>query len=89
MNLPDDEIEAALLHLARQRGPEKSFCPSEVARALSTDWRDLMPRIREVAAQLPLIATQKGARVDPQTARGPIRLRLAPEQDQGRRASRG
>jgi hypothetical protein len=37
-----------------------------------------MPEVRRVAATLPLVATQKGAPVDPLTARGPIRLRLAP-----------
>ena len=31
-----------------------------------------MPEVRRVAATLPLVATQKGAAVDPLTARGPI-----------------
>ncbi|MEL6644337.1 MAG: DUF3253 domain-containing protein [Pseudomonadota bacterium] len=72
----DDEISAALMTLAHERGASKSFCPSEAARALSDDWRPLMPEIRRVAATLPLIVTQRGAPVDPLTARGPIRLRL-------------
>lgn len=56
-----------------------SICPSEVARALSDDWRGLMPRVRAVAARLPRIAaTQKGERVHPVEARGPIRLTLTP-----------
>ena len=63
--------------LAQARGRTASFCPSEAARALSDDWRPLMPEVRRVAAQLPLRATQKGAPVDLRTARGPIRLRLA------------
>ncbi|WP_245904274.1 DUF3253 domain-containing protein [Roseicyclus mahoneyensis] len=66
------------MDLAQQRGAGASFCPSEAARALSDDWRPLMPEVRRVAAGLPLVATQKGAPVDPMTARGPIRLRLAP-----------
>ena len=74
----DDEIAATLLHLARTRGP-KTFCPSEAARALAADWRPLMPRIRAVAARLPLTATQAGTPVDPLTARGPIRLSLGDE----------
>nr|WP_025311944.1 DUF3253 domain-containing protein [Roseibacterium elongatum] len=65
-----------LMRLARLRGADKTFCPSEVARELSADWRPLMPKVRRVAAGLPLIATQRGAAVDPVTARGPIRLRL-------------
>lgn len=69
----DADIAAALLALAEARG-DKTFCPSEAARALAEDWRPLMPDIRRVAASLPLRATQKGAPVDPLAARGPIRL---------------
>ena len=72
----DDAIAVELMRLARLRGADKSFCPSEVARALSEDWRPLMPHVRRVAADLPLIATQRGAAVDLAKARGPIRLRL-------------
>jgi len=76
--MTDDEIKAALLDLALKRAPDKSFCPSEIARAMSDDWRPLMPRIRSVAAKMPEIAaTQKGKPVHPLRAVGPIRLRLA------------
>ena len=63
--------------LARARGPGKTFCPSEAARQIRTEWRGLMPDVRRVAAGLPLRATQKGAPIDPVTAIGPIRLGLA------------
>ncbi|MBS0126306.1 DUF3253 domain-containing protein [Thetidibacter halocola] len=77
MPTPDDTtIAACLMALAAERGSARSFCPSEAARRLATDWRPLMPEIRRVAATLPLRATQKGAPVDPLTARGPIRLSL-------------
>lgn len=76
--IPDQAIADALMDLAHRRGAGTSFCPSEAARALSDDWRPLMPEVRRVAAGLPLLATQKGTRVDPVTARGPIRLRLGP-----------
>ncbi|WP_254898963.1 DUF3253 domain-containing protein [Thalassococcus arenae] len=76
MDPSDDAIAAELMRLAQARGTGKSFCPSEVARALANDWRPLMPRIREIAAQVPLQATQRGKPVDPVKARGPIRLRL-------------
>lgn len=70
-------IRAVILDLALRRGPDASFCPSEVARALAADWRPLMPAVRQVAADMAGIeATQRGARVDPLTATGPIRLRL-------------
>ncbi|MBP0483986.1 DUF3253 domain-containing protein [Sagittula salina] len=70
MGAPDDDrIAAILMDLARARAP-RSICPSEAARALSPDWQPLMPRVRHVAATLPLIATQKWRTVDPLTARG-------------------
>jgi hypothetical protein len=72
------DIRAAILDLALQRAPDRSFCPSEVARALSPDWRKLMPQIRATAAEMPeILATQKGQPINPLTAKGPIRLRLA------------
>jgi len=72
----DDDIASALMALARARGPKKSFCPSEAARALSDDWRPLRSVAARIAAGLPLVATQGGRPIDPTTARGPIRLRL-------------
>ncbi|WP_137111522.1 DUF3253 domain-containing protein [Rhodobacter sp. SY28-1] len=72
-----DRIRAAILDLALQRGRDKSLCPSEVAKALSADWRPLMPEVRAVAAATPeIVATQGGIEVDPLAAQGPIRLRL-------------
>ncbi|WP_424969167.1 DUF3253 domain-containing protein [Dinoroseobacter sp. S76] len=77
-----DDLRAALLDLAHRRGTGKSFCPSEAARALATDWRPLMAPVRKAASELiregHLIATQKGHPVDPETAKGPIRLALRP-----------
>lgn len=75
---PDDAtIRAEILIHAIRRGREKTFCPSEPARALSSDWRPLMPHIRRIAAGMEEVeATQKGIPVDPLTAKGPIRLRL-------------
>ena len=78
MTPSDEDIKSVLLDLAHRRGSGKTFCPSEAARALGDDWRDLMPRVREVAAGTDLQATQKGAPVDPLTAKGPIRMGLAP-----------
>lgn len=76
---PDDaRIAEVLTDLAQKRGTGGSFCPSEAARALGADWRPLMPEVRRVAAGLPLRATQRGKPVDPLSARGPIRLSLAP-----------
>ena len=71
-------IRTTLLTLVQQRSSGKTICPSEVARALSTEhWRDLMPAVREAGAELAgqgqIVVTQKGQVVDPQTTKGPIR----------------
>ncbi|MEO1639961.1 MAG: DUF3253 domain-containing protein [Pseudomonadota bacterium] len=68
-------IADALMARVARLSPGTTFCPSEIARALATDWRPLMPLVRAVAADMPeIVATQKGAAVDPMTAKGPIRL---------------
>jgi hypothetical protein len=76
----DARIAAALRDLAARRGPGRSFCPSEAARALAAEWRPLLPEVRRVAADLQrrgeLQAYQRGLPVDPASARGPIRLGL-------------
>lgn len=77
MSVSDGQIADALMDLAHRRDRDASFCPSEAARALAEDWRPLMPEVRRVAAGLSLVATQKGTPVDPISAKGPIRLRLA------------
>jgi hypothetical protein len=75
-----ERIEAEILRRVEARGEGKTICPSEVARALAgqDDFRRLMPRVRESAAELAdrgeIAVTQKGEPVDARTARGPIRL---------------
>jgi hypothetical protein len=77
----DDRLEAAILELARQRGPAKTICPSDAARAVGGEhWRDLMDDARDIARQLARAGqveiTQKGEVLDPDaTWRGPIRIR--------------
>jgi hypothetical protein len=75
-------LRAAILDLTIARGPDRSICPSEAARAVAGedgDWRALMNDTRAVAADLVahglIVVTQRGHIVDPATARGPIRLR--------------
>ena len=70
-------VEAKILEMLE--GRTGTMCPSEVARALSDDWRPLMDDVRAAAGRLvasgDIEVTQGGAVVDPATARGPIRLR--------------
>lgn len=72
-------IETLILTLVEQRGPGKTICPSEVARAIDPeDWRPLMAAVRAVAASMAadgrVQVTQRGEVVDINTARGPVRL---------------
>jgi hypothetical protein len=83
LNPSPEQIEALILHLLEQRKVGATICPSEVARQLSsTDWRPLMPVVRDVARQMTATGvieiTQGGGVIDPEEIRGPIRLRLAP-----------
>jgi len=77
-------IETEMLNLLRQRGPDKTICPSEVARSLfaPSEWRAHMAQVREVAFRLVeaglIDVTQRGRVVDTHRAKGPIRLRLKP-----------
>ena len=73
-------LEQAILELLDRRGEGKTICPSDAARLLAPeDWRPLMQPVREAASRLvargDIVVTQHGKIVDPQTARGPIRLR--------------
>jgi Protein of unknown function (DUF3253) len=78
MAVAPEILRATLLDLLAQRGPGKTICPSEVARALSPhDWRELMPAVRamgvELVAEGQIVVRQKGQVVDPKIAQGPIR----------------
>lgn len=76
-----ENLRAAMLRMARERGPAKTICPSDAARAVGGDgWRDLMDDAREAARELARVGeveiTQKGEVLDPDAAwRGPVRIR--------------
>jgi hypothetical protein len=77
------DIDTQMLALLQLRLPPATLCPSEVARSLAkteTEWRALMPRVRESAYRLArarrIEITQGGVAIDPGTpARGAVRLR--------------
>ena len=82
-NLTHERTHITSLHrqFADQRGTGKTYCPSEVARALAPKhWRDHMDAVREVADQLvangELAVFQKGEQIQEKAteAKGPIRL---------------
>lgn len=82
----DAALEASLERLLDARSSSSSVCPSEAARAVAGErglegeaWRDLMEPSRAAARRLVAAGraqiTQGGAVVDPDTAKGPIRVR--------------
>ena len=77
----EQAIEATLLALVDARGPDKSICPSEVARALSPSWQSLLGPVRIVAMRLATAGRieilRKGKPVPNEEVRGVIRLRTA------------
>lgn len=74
-------LRETILRLSRDRGPDRTICPSDAARAVGgDDWRGLMDDAREAARALArdgdVEITQKGEVLDPNAAwRGPIRIR--------------
>ena len=74
-----DNIDAAILQLCQARGPAKSICPSEAAKALGGDaWRPWLKPVRARAQALAaagrLRILRKGRVVDPGSVKGVIRL---------------
>jgi hypothetical protein len=78
---PPTDISATILSTATHRGPEKSTCPSEVARMLfPDDWRKHMKDVVDVAIDLhnqgKVVITQKGIPIDVNHIKGPIRIKI-------------
>ncbi len=78
---PAADIDATILALTARRGPAKSICPSEVARALRPDWQPLLGQVRRAACRLAAAGQieilRKGHVVAPAGIKGVIRLRAA------------
>lgn len=79
-----EQIAQALMALASARGPDKTFCPSEAARALGgphpDGWGRLMIPVRRMAVRLAhegrIVIYRKGKPVDPDDFKGVYRLGL-------------
>lgn len=79
-------IKSTLIDLIHERGPEKTICPSEVARACNEkNWRTLMPDVRratqELAEEEKVEVTQSGESVNALQASGPIRIGLSQSEE--------
>ena len=80
-------VAAAILHLVDARGPDKSICPSEAARAVGDamgakgeEWQSLLGDVRQAAVSLAragrIEILRKGKPIDPGSVRGVVRLRV-------------
>ena len=75
------KILQSIMTMATRRGPDKSVCPSEIARSLfPEDWRGHMQEIRDLARELhrdgKVLVTQQGIPVDPDHIKGPVRITI-------------
>lgn len=81
----DRRLEEAIVRLLGERSRGATICPSEAAMQVGgpqePDWRPLMEPARRAARRLVaegrVEITQGGRVIDPSTAKGPIRIRLA------------
>lgn len=86
-NVNPEELEAIMLVLLNERGPDKTIGPSDVAQAIGGNqpegWGPLMPSVRKVAVRLMkeerITILRKGRSVDPDDFRGTYRLALPRE----------
>jgi hypothetical protein len=82
MKVGPERIEETILALVEERGPGKTICPSEAARAIAGDkpdeWSRLMGPVRQVAVRLMkqgrIVIRRKGKTVDPDDFRGVYRI---------------
>ncbi|MEN0095063.1 MAG: DUF3253 domain-containing protein [Pedobacter sp.] len=75
-------IEKKILEIAIERGPDKTTCPSDIARMMfPNDWRRHMEKVRCVAVELQrkgkVLITQKGKPIDIEHIKGPIRIKIS------------
>ncbi|WP_316831701.1 DUF3253 domain-containing protein [Pedobacter aquatilis] len=75
------DIADYILAHAKLRGPEKSTCPSEIARKLFPEnWRKHMQEVVHAAIELKsqgkVSITQKGKPITTTEIKGPIRIKI-------------
>lgn len=87
MNAETDRVSETIMRLCTERGPGKTICPTEAAKALGEEaggddlaWREWLAKVRTVAVGLAregrIVIYRKGKPVDPDSFRGVIRLGL-------------
>ena len=80
----DETLAETILTLSRERGPEKTICPSDAARQLAgsdpDQWGAMMPHVRKVAIGLAregrVVIYRKGKAIAPDDLKGVYRIGL-------------
>jgi hypothetical protein len=85
--MSNNPISQTILTMAAERAPDKTVCPSEIARALfPDDWRKHMDEVRAEAIKLQKTGkvqiAQKGKPVNVDHIKGPVRIKLISRQSQ-------
>lgn len=78
-----ERLSAAIRALLRHRDPDKTICPSDAARVAGGEyWRAAMDPARVVAGELAgagvIEVRQRGAKVELDQVKGPVRLARGP-----------
>lgn len=79
--MSDNDVAEVIIRMATERGPDKTICPSEVARDMfAQNWRNHMNEIRDAAIKLQqqgkVSITQKGVEISVEDIKGPIRIKI-------------
>ena len=85
IRVDETRLRQTILDLAKARGPGKTICPSEAARAIAgpdeKQWRLLMKPLRAQAVAMAkageITILRKGRPVDPDDFRGVYRIAMA------------
>ena len=85
IRVDETRLRQTILDLAKARGPGKTICPSEAARAIAgpdeKQWRLLMKPLRAQAVAVAktgeITILRKGRPVDPDDFRGVYRIAMA------------
>ncbi len=80
----DKEIRDEILRLLMIDSKGASICPTDVARSLRPQWRQWMPLVKEIAADMArdreIEVVYQDKVVDIETVKVPVRLRLVREE---------
>jgi hypothetical protein len=79
--IADEAVREAILQMCREQGVAGSVKPEAVAQAIYPDkWQTMLKRVRLMAKQMAqagdLLILRKGQAVDPEEAKGLIRLQI-------------